>query len=167
MNPPGVEDCPSPMTHESYQAVVVSGVVGTVVVVGGGVGVVGIIVDLNFINLCCRRRRIRAILSLLFWSGFSPEFCECPLFAVTTFLLPLRMTGYCTLLLPLLSRRIGLLPCRAIICGQIKKSSHHLRQSYCTNMDGAVGSRWHRLTALIRSQFDFAKLKLQAVAPDW
>lgn len=60
VNPPGVEDCPSSMGHESYQDVVVSGVVGSVVVVGGNV-----VVDLNLINLCCRRRRRRAILSLL------------------------------------------------------------------------------------------------------
>lgn len=60
MNPPGVEDCPSPTSHESYQDVVVSGVVGIVVVVGGNV-----VVDLNLINLCLRRRRMRAILSLL------------------------------------------------------------------------------------------------------
>lgn len=47
VNPPGVEDCPSSMAHESYQDVVISGVVGIVVVVGGNV-----VVDLNLINLC-------------------------------------------------------------------------------------------------------------------
>ena len=47
VNPPSVEDCPSPTVQESYQKVVVSGVVGIVVVVGGNV-----VVGLNFSNLC-------------------------------------------------------------------------------------------------------------------
>lgn len=51
VKPPGVEDCPSPISHESYQDVVVSGVVGIVVVVGGNVVVVVVVVDLNLINL--------------------------------------------------------------------------------------------------------------------
>lgn len=52
VKPPGVEDCPSPMIQESYQDVVVSGVVGIVVVVGGNVVVVVDIIDLNLISLC-------------------------------------------------------------------------------------------------------------------
>lgn len=63
MKPPGVDDCPSPMIQESYQDVVVSGVVG-IVVVGGNV-----VVDLCLINLSLRRRRRRANLSRLSWSG--------------------------------------------------------------------------------------------------
>ncbi len=72
VKPPGVEDCPSAMIHESYQDVVVSGVVGTVVVVVGG----NVVVALNLINLCCRRRRMRAILSLLCLSVLILEFSE-------------------------------------------------------------------------------------------
>lgn len=69
----GVEDCPSSVTHVSYQNVVVSGVEGIVVVginvvVIVAVGVV-VIVDLNLSNFSCRRRRRRAILSLLFFSA--------------------------------------------------------------------------------------------------
>lgn len=69
---PGVEDCPSSVTHESYQYVVVSGVEGIMVV---GINVVAIVVgivvciDLNLSNFSCRRRRRRAILSLLFFSA--------------------------------------------------------------------------------------------------
>lgn len=69
---PGVEDCPSIVTHESYQNVVVSGVEGIMVV---GINVVAIVVgivvfvDLNLSNFSCRRRRRRAILSLLFFSA--------------------------------------------------------------------------------------------------
>lgn len=67
VNPPGVDDCPSIVTHESYQSVLVSGVEG-IVVVGSNVVVVGIVVviDRNLFNLSCRRRRRRASLSLLF-----------------------------------------------------------------------------------------------------
>jgi len=80
VNPPGVEDCSSSMGHESYQDVVVSGIVG-IVVVGGNVvvvvgTVVGAVVDFNLINLCCRRRRRRAILSRLRWSWLRFEFGE-------------------------------------------------------------------------------------------
>lgn len=94
VKPPGVEDCPSPMSHESYQDVVVSGVVGIVVVVGGNVVVV--VVDLNLINLSCRRRRMRAILSLLCLSALIRE---CPVLLSTTRLLPLTTAGYCDLVL--------------------------------------------------------------------
>lgn len=68
----GVEDCPSIVTHVSYQNVVVSGVEGIVVVgINVGVIVVGIVVviDLNLSNFSCRRRRRRAILSLLLFSA--------------------------------------------------------------------------------------------------
>lgn len=99
MKPPGVEDCPSPMSHESYQDVVVSGVVG-IVVVGGNVVVV--VIALNLINLSCRRRRRRAILSLLCLSALTREFGEYPLLPSTTRLLPLGTAGCCTLLLVLL-----------------------------------------------------------------
>lgn len=72
VKPPGVDDCPSSVTHESYQYVVVSGVEG-IVVVGGNVvvvvGIVVVIVDLNLFNFSCRRRRRRASLSLLFFSA--------------------------------------------------------------------------------------------------
>lgn len=101
VNPPGVEDSPSPMIHESYQDVVVSGVVGIVVVVGGNVVVVivvvviAIVVDDN-LNLCCRRR-IRAILSRLSRSALSREFGEDPLLLPTTRLLPLPAAGCCAL----------------------------------------------------------------------
>lgn len=104
VKPPGVEDCPSPMTHESYQDVVVFGVVG-IVVVGGNVVVVvvvvvvGVIVDLNFSNLCCRRRRMRAILSLLFLSALMCEFGDNTLLPLTTRLPLLATAGYCTLVL--------------------------------------------------------------------
>lgn len=53
MNPPGVEDCPSQSGHESYQEVVVSAVVGSVVVVVGG----NVVIALSFINFRSRRRR--------------------------------------------------------------------------------------------------------------
>lgn len=56
VKPPGV-DSPSPMFHESYQNVVVSGVVGTVVVGGSVVGTVvvggNVVVVLNLKH--CRR----------------------------------------------------------------------------------------------------------------
>lgn len=99
VKPPGVEDCPSPMTHESYQDVVVFGVVG-IVVVGGNVVVVVVIVvvDLNFNNLCCRRRRMRAILSLLFLSALMCEFGDNTWLPLTT-RLPLATAGFCTLVL--------------------------------------------------------------------
>lgn len=99
MNPPGVEDCPSPKIHESYQDVVSSGVVGivvvggNVVVVGGNVVVVASVVDLNFINLCCLRRRMRAILSLLFLSALMCAFDECTLLPPTTCLPLLAPAG--------------------------------------------------------------------------
>lgn len=68
VKPPGVEDCPSPMNQESYQDVVVSGVVGTVVVV-----VVVVVVSLDLIFL--RISRIRAI--LIFRSSvLSCDLCE-------------------------------------------------------------------------------------------
>lgn len=93
VNPPGVEDSPSFVSHESYQDVVVSGVVGivvmVVVVVGGNV----VVVDLNLSNLCCRRRRIRAILSLLCLSALIREFGEYPVLLSTTRLLPLTTWG--------------------------------------------------------------------------
>lgn len=85
VKPPAVEDCPSPSTHDSYQDVVVSGVVGSVVVGGNVVVVVvvvvitvvvAVVVDLNLINLCCRRRRMRAILSRLLLSALMFEFGE-------------------------------------------------------------------------------------------
>lgn len=102
MNPPGVEDCPSSMCHESYQDVVVSGVVGIVVVVAVVVVVVVVVggnavVDLSLSNLCCRRRRIRAILSLLCRSALSREFGEYLSLLSTTCLLPLTTAGYCVL----------------------------------------------------------------------
>lgn len=83
MNPPGVDDCPS-IIHESYQEVVVSGVVGIVVVVVGG----KVVVALSLSSLCLRRRRRRAILILRLWSGLTREFVdEIPLLT-TTRLLP-------------------------------------------------------------------------------
>lgn len=82
------------MIHESYQDVVVSGVVGIVVVVGGNV-----VVDLILSNLCCRRRRRRAILSLLCRSALIREFDEYPLLLLITRLLVLGAAGYCALLL--------------------------------------------------------------------
>lgn len=109
VKPPAVEDCPSPLSHESYQDVVVSGVVG-IVVVGGNVVVivvvvvvvvvaVAVVVDLNLINLCCRRRRMRAILSRLFLSALMREFGEYTLLPSTT-RLPLASTAaYCVLVL--------------------------------------------------------------------
>lgn len=100
MNPPGVEDCPSPKIHESYQDVVSSGVVGIVVVVGGNVVVVGgnvvvvaSVVDFNLINFCCLRRRRRAILSLLFLSALMFAFGECTLLPSTACLLLLAPAG--------------------------------------------------------------------------
>lgn len=101
VKPPGVEDWPSPMTHESYQDVVVFGVVG-IVVVGGNVVVVVVVVvvvDLKFNNLCCRRRRMRAILSLLFLSALMCEFGDNTLLPLTTRLPLLATAGYCTLVL--------------------------------------------------------------------
>lgn len=98
VKPPGVEDCPVSMSHESYQGVVDFGVVGIVVVVGGNVVVVVVVVavvviDLNFINLCCRRRRRRAILSLLFLSALMCVFGEYTLLPTTC--LPLLPTVRC------------------------------------------------------------------------
>lgn len=73
MRSPGVEDCPSSVTHVSYKNVVLSGVKGSVVVgnnvvVAVVVGIV-VIIDLSLNNFSCRRRRRRAILSLLFLSA--------------------------------------------------------------------------------------------------
>lgn len=99
MKPPAVEDCPSPMNHESYQDVVVSGVVGTVVLVVVGV-VGGNVVSLDIINRCCLRRRIRASLSLLCCTAVSRWFGEYPLLTSTTRLLPLTTAGFCTLVVP-------------------------------------------------------------------
>lgn len=39
--------------------------------------------------------------------------------------------------------------------------------SYNTVSQCIVSAVWQGLTCLIRSQLDLAKLKLQAVAPDW
>lgn len=89
VNPPGVDDCPSIVTHESYQSVVVSGVEG-IVVVGSNVVVVGIVVviDRNLFNLSCRRRRRRASLSLsLLFSPAPWEVGEDALLLLTTRLL--------------------------------------------------------------------------------
>lgn len=72
VKPPGVDDCPSRVTQESYQyGVVVSGVEGIVLVGGNVVVVVGtvVVIDLNLFNFSCRRRRRRASLSLLFFSA--------------------------------------------------------------------------------------------------
>lgn len=102
VKPPAVEDCPSPSTHESYQDVVVSGVVGSVVVGGNVVVVVVVVVvvitvvvaavvDLNLINLCCRRRRMRAILSRLLLSALMCAFGEYTLLPEAT-RLPLAST---------------------------------------------------------------------------
>lgn len=94
MNPPGVEDWPSPMNQESYQDMVVSGGVGTVLVVVVGPNVV---VDLNLINLFCLRRRMRAILSLLCRSALSRALDEGLLLTTVTRLL--LTVGFCTLVL--------------------------------------------------------------------
>lgn len=95
VKPPGVEDCPSPQTQDSYQDVVASVVVGVVVVVGGNV----VLIDMAFINFRWRRRRMRAILRLRRCSGLSREFVEDPLLAPITLLWPLLTVVYCTLLL--------------------------------------------------------------------
>lgn len=77
VKPPGVDDCPSMVAHESYQNVVVSGVEG-IVVVGSNVVVVGIVVviDRNLRSFSWRRRRRRAILSLLLLSALMWEVGE-------------------------------------------------------------------------------------------
>lgn len=98
VKPPGVEDCPSPQTQDSYQDVVASVVVGivvVVVVVGGNV----VLIDMAFINFRWRRRRMRAILRFRRCSGLSREFVEDPLLAPITLLWPLLTVVYCTLLL--------------------------------------------------------------------
>lgn len=76
VKPPGVDDCPSMVAQESYHNVVVSGVEG--IVVGRNVVVVGIVVvvDRNLRSFSCRRRRRRAILSLLFLSALMWEVGE-------------------------------------------------------------------------------------------
>lgn len=90
VNPPGVDDCPSMVAHESYQNVVVSGVEG-IVVVGRSVVVVGTVdvVDRSLFNFSCRRRRRRASLSLsLLFSAALWEVGEYAPLLLTTRLLP-------------------------------------------------------------------------------
>ena len=105
MNPSDVD-----LSHgKSYQAVVLSVVVATVVVVGGDVVVA-------LISLSCRRRRSRASRNFLRrMRRVSGSMAKPPL-PGTGRLLPLTCVFRDAPLLPWLSRRMGLLPCRAMIC---------------------------------------------------
>lgn len=113
------------MTHGLYQEVVLSVGAATVVVVVGNVVVVAVVVD-NRISLSCLRRRSRASRSLLrrAWrSAAAVLVVVVELWLTVTRLLPPPRTTCvcCCVLPPWLSRRIGLLPFMAMICGHKNK----------------------------------------------